>query len=728
MPGPPPQVMAMEERSNTMKRSISFVLTLLVLGAASLLPAAAQASVTKNETVYAILDPTGAVKSVYVSDWLHSDKAGATIQDRSDLRNIENVKGKEMPSRSGSILTWKLSGQDVYYRGTSSKALPLSIKVSYFLDGKPIKPSALSGKSGNIRVVIDVKNLATGTIGSGADRRVAHAPFIVVVGMNLPVAAFSDIQVKGGKLLSDGQNNIVAGLLLPGVISDLQSGSSAKGLDSLGFKNIIIGQSFEFSAAVKNFTLGPIMLAATPDMPDIWKGGATAKVNGLLNSLDQLAAASTQIRDGSAALAQGASQLHAGIKTASDGVKPLFAKNDQFSPLFTFIGNDDDVAAARELITELKPLSDSMPALLGFAGEALNSENQAAIKKAIMDARAVDVKDLVGSPLVGSLVSEDSLSAMAESMKTSDDLYRSIDDKKLAALADSGSRAGALLSAEADFIGKTAFLDDSAKLAALEAKLGSGTALSAEENQQLLSLLKAAAENRNAAAGMSSQQTAGLAAGVTELARTAPRIIEVKKAYNKNKVAFDLARTFLAVKGKNGSFRDQLAKLQSLQEDLRKIEPLIAKGDEFINSDAGKAVLENTPMDAAKAQRLAADINRMRPLIDLSETLLAPESVAEMRAVSAKLPELESGLDQLESGSSLLSEKLAELAAGTAKFDEEGIKKLVGAGKTAGGLILNLAQTQDDLAKLSLSYSTFSGAPAGAQTSLKYILRTEEIH
>jgi|GEM_PF-3257381 len=713
-----------------MKRILSLFGAIFAAAFAVLLPAAAQNAITKDETVYAILDPTGAVKNVFVSDWLHSDKAGVTIQDRSDLRNIENVKGRETPVRSGNRLTWKLTGQDIYYRGTTSKALPLAVKVSYFLDGKAVKPAALSGKSGTVKVIVDVRNLATGTIGSGADRRAAHAPFIVVVGMDLPVANFSDIQVKGGRLLSDGQNNIVAGLLLPGVLSDLESGSSAKALGDLGIKDIPVGQSFEFTAAVKNFSLGPIMLAATPDMPDIWKGGAAAKVNTLLKELDELGAASEQIRSGSAALAQGAAQLHDGIKTASDGVKPLFAKKDEFEPLLAFIDSDENIAAARELITELKPLSDSMPALLGFAGEALDSRNQAAVKKAVTDAKAVDVKDLIGSPLLGSLVSEDSLAAMAESMKSSDDLYRSLDDRKLQSLADSGSRAAVLIKAEASFIGQTSFIDNGAQLAALESKLGSGAALSAEENQQLLMLLKAASEEHSAAAsaGLDSTQTALLASAADELAKAAPRIIEVKKSYNKNKVAFDLARTFLAVKGKNGSFKDQLAKLQSLQEDLKQIEPLIAKADDFVSSDAGKAVLENTPLDSAKAERLADDINRMRPLIDLSEKLLTPDSVAEMRGTVAKLPELQSGLDQLESGSGLLSEKLAELAAGTARFDEEGIKKLVSAGKTAGGLVLNLAQSQDDLARLSLSYSSFSGAPEGAKTSLKYILRTEEIH
>jgi len=293
-----------------MKRTI--VSILIFAAALSAMAETAKPALSKDETVFAILDPTGKIESVYVSDWIHSERAGALIHDRSNLSNIENVKGKETPSRAGEELTWKLSGQDLYYRGKTAKALPLSVSVRYFLDGKAIQPAALAGKSGRVTVRVEVKNLAETLVGSGEKRHSVHAPLLVIVGADLPASIFSDIEIKNGKLLSDGQNNIVAGVLLPGLGSSLDTGEAAKSLAGLGIGSLPIGEAFEFSADVHGFRLGPIMLAATPDLPAIGKGEATAKLSGLMADLQKLGEASRQIREGSAALAAGAEQLHGG--------------------------------------------------------------------------------------------------------------------------------------------------------------------------------------------------------------------------------------------------------------------------------------------------------------------------------------------------------------------------------------------------------------------------------
>lgn len=702
--------------------------------AASAFAQAAKPALSKDETVFALLDPTGKIQTVYVSDWIHSEKAGALVHDRSSLSNIENVKGKEVPSRSGAELTWRLTGQDLYYRGTTTKPLPLSVSVQYFLDGKAIAPAALAGRSGRVRIRVEVRNLAEALVGTGENRRNVHAPLLVIVGADLPASVFSDIEIQNGKLLSDGQNNIVAGVLLPGLSASLNAGEAAKSLTSLGLASLPIGEAFEFSAEAHGFKLGPIMLAATPDMPAIGKGGVTAKLTGLMADLKALGDASRQIREGSAALASGAGQLHTGIKTASDGLAPLFAKKAQFQGALDFIGNDEDVAAARELLAEAETLSASAPALLEAASEALDPSTMAVLKKTMADAKGIDARALIGSPLIGSLVSEQSLAGMAESMKASDELYRGLDEKKLSAAAYLGKGAGALLSAEASFAQKTAFLDDGEKFAALEGKLDSGSPLNDEERGEFKALLAASKEERGAIAAVGSEGAtlASLAGATSDLSAAAPRILEAKRAYAKNRLAFELARSFLAIKGKNGSFKAQLAKLEALQKDMKTLEPLIAKGEGFLDSDAATVALGGPagarPLDVAKIKRLTADIERMPPLLALGKELMEPESVAELRGAATKLPELESGLGQLEGGSALLAEKLGELAKGTAQFDSDGIQRLVSAGTSAGAMALGLCQTADELSSAALDYRNFSGAPLGAATSLKFVLRTEEIH
>ena len=46
-------------------------------------------------------------------------------------------------------------GEDISYEGTSNQQLPVTTKVTYYLDGKEIKPEDLAGKSGKVKIRFD---------------------------------------------------------------------------------------------------------------------------------------------------------------------------------------------------------------------------------------------------------------------------------------------------------------------------------------------------------------------------------------------------------------------------------------------------------------------------------------------------------------------------------------------------------------------------------------------
>jgi putative membrane protein len=805
----------------------------------------AKASLSKDETVYAILDPSGAVKSLTVSDWVHSTQKGSEIRDRSDLSNIENVKGKEVPKRVGSELVWPLAGGDVYYRGTSTKSLPFAVKISYWLDDKRVEASGLAGKSGKVRIRIEVKNLAASKAAAPDSEKRVYAPLAVIVGTNLPGSVFSDIEIKGGNLISDGQNNIVAGVLLPGLLESIIAASSpqgAKGIEELpdSVKKLVPGDTLEITARVAKFSFGSFMVAASPSLPDFGDLDAIEKLQSALDGLKQLGEGSAAIRSGSAALADGAAQLRAAIAPAIAAAKPFFQNNASIESAKAFIGSDEDVAAARSMLAAGERLSTAGPEIKSMLSDLLNPATKAGIAKLLADAKAVDTKALLDAPLAGSVVSESNLAAMAESIRASDELYAGFDEAKLAALADfaegspalftalrsfdeaaSGyspeagaaiaSLAGAKLSfesasakasrlgsydaaaaataleasgrAQGDFIARTSFLDDSLAVSALQAKLGSGAELTKEERAALASLLGAASSGRaEAKAGVQAQATAakalvayadaaallprGLAAAKAseELqAKTLPalaaakeahgatkgavqaavktfnpkaiatistnvhKIGAAKKAYAKMKPTIKLANTFLAIKAGQGGFKKQMAALEDLQKDAAALGPLMDKATGLLESGALASVLG--PPDQAEAQlyALMGDIERLSKYFGLCKDFLSEKSVGQARALVAKMPELEAGIDQLDSGTSLLAEKLGELAAGTATFDDTGIKPLVGEVGGLGRMALGYLKATDAVAAVAKDYRIFSQAPAGAKTSLKYILRTEEI-
>lgn len=47
---------------------------------------------------------------------------------------------------------------DLYYRGTSNKTLPVSISIKYYLNDEEIAASDLAGKSGKVKIEIQMTN------------------------------------------------------------------------------------------------------------------------------------------------------------------------------------------------------------------------------------------------------------------------------------------------------------------------------------------------------------------------------------------------------------------------------------------------------------------------------------------------------------------------------------------------------------------------------------------
>ena len=51
-----------------------------------------------------------------------------TITDKSDLTDIENVKGDETFKQDGKTVKWNADGNDIYYQGKSDKELPVKME------------------------------------------------------------------------------------------------------------------------------------------------------------------------------------------------------------------------------------------------------------------------------------------------------------------------------------------------------------------------------------------------------------------------------------------------------------------------------------------------------------------------------------------------------------------------------------------------------------------------
>ena len=113
----------------------------------------------KEQTVYVNADENGNSQDVIVSNWLKNQGKEQELTDKTNLTDIQNVKGDEtFEQKSDGTIVWNTDGGDIYYQGKTQEELPVSVKLTYYLDGKEISAKDLAGKSGKLKIRIDYEN------------------------------------------------------------------------------------------------------------------------------------------------------------------------------------------------------------------------------------------------------------------------------------------------------------------------------------------------------------------------------------------------------------------------------------------------------------------------------------------------------------------------------------------------------------------------------------------
>ena len=260
----------------------------------------------KDESVYLISDANGNVNKTIVVDHLKNKDKKDTLEDASNLSDIENVKGKEKFTQSGDKLTWQAGGKDIYYQGTATAEPPVTQKVTYYLDGKEISPEELAGKSGKVKIRFDYTNTTSYTETVNGEKQTVSVPFAAVTGLVLG-DGFENIEVTNGKAEVSDSSSVVLGYALPGL------------KDSLGIKegdldgDVNIPEYMEMTADVENFSMPAAMTFVVNASDYVSTDGIdTSDLDDMINDLKD---ASTQLQDGSKTLAEGTDTLAAGLST-----------------------------------------------------------------------------------------------------------------------------------------------------------------------------------------------------------------------------------------------------------------------------------------------------------------------------------------------------------------------------------------------------------------------------
>ncbi len=270
----------------------------------------------KEETVYVVANADGSADNVIVSEWLKNKDGKATLEDVSDLKDIENVKGDETFTQNGDKVTWQADGKDIYYQGTTDRELPITQKITYFLDGKEMSPEEIAGKSGKVTVRFDyTNNEKTTEIVDGEEYEV-YVPFTVMTGMILP-EDYSNVEITNGKVISDGNRKIAVGMAMPGLKEslDIEDGD----LD----EDVEIPEYVEVTADVENFSLEMTMTIAMNDLLGGSDLSSSFDLSALEEDVNTLSDASGQLVDGTTELSKGLDTLAGSMKEFASGVGTL---------------------------------------------------------------------------------------------------------------------------------------------------------------------------------------------------------------------------------------------------------------------------------------------------------------------------------------------------------------------------------------------------------------------
>lgn len=319
--------------------------------------AAGNSNISKDETVYVLANADGSVQKIIVSDWIKNVLSSDKINDVTELKNTQNIKGDEEYVLGGdNSRVWDAQGKDIYYQGTIEKELPVDISVSYTLDGQTISPDELAGKSGKVTIRFDYRNKQYETVKINGKNETIYVPYLMLTGMILDNDSYSNITVSNGKIINDGSRTAVIGFALPGLAESLDIDQ-----DKLEIPSYV-----ELTADVNDFSLGMTITLATntlfnqvdPDNIDtlstlkdsmtklddamtklldgsseLYNGLSTLlnKSSELVSGIDQLADGASKLKDGANSLDHGAKQLSDGAVAVSEGLNTLSANNDRLN-------------------------------------------------------------------------------------------------------------------------------------------------------------------------------------------------------------------------------------------------------------------------------------------------------------------------------------------------------------------------------------------------------------
>lgn len=272
-------------------------------------------ALTKDETVYAKLKNNGDVKKVSVTEHLINNGSESNLTDLTTLTNIYNVNGNEKFTLNSNTISWaSKEGKDIYYQGTSNNTLPVSMKITYKLNGKEMTAKKMLGKKGNVEINIKYTNNDKHYM----NNETVYTPFVIGLTSTISSKYNSNINVTNGKVITTGTNNVIAAIAAPGLYESLNI-DQLKDLDTI-----------TISYKTTNFSLSSMYCVITPKILEDTDIANLNNLDDIYSKVDTLTNSAVDLVNGSKKLAEATNKAYNGSVTLKNAVDSsvITLKND----------------------------------------------------------------------------------------------------------------------------------------------------------------------------------------------------------------------------------------------------------------------------------------------------------------------------------------------------------------------------------------------------------------
>lgn len=736
----------------------------------------------KTETVYSVLNSDGSISDTIVSSWLHDEDGINNIKETLNLKDVKNIKSNEKPSKDGNTYTWNAKGNDVYYEGTATKQLPVSVKLRYELDGQEMSAKDIEGKSGHLKLTISFTNNYSEVKNINGKSIVIHPSYLAGGMLNMSTGNFTNVKCESGKIVNDGTNEMLAFANIPGLNETLKSAGLDKVNNQLG-----ISDDVTVEADVNNFDLGSIMVGMTNEIDLASELGEIGSVSELTDGIDQLIEADDQLIDGSKQLYDGTTQLKeqaAPLTGSSDQVRQLSSGaiqlNDGVKALQT--GISQYTAGASEIISTaqqglygisqgsgqlsyvinngieekpslkaiMKRMSDGLDQMDDMAGKV----NPDALQKAITDTNT-DLKNM--EEYLKDTQSE--LNTLTGTLTQASDAISGLNTLMQNGLQPAIKEANGKINSKNSEISNTQKEIDSYYASINgEISLIEGTIASLKEQANKLPEGSEKTDVLTTMSTLEGQLATLRSKSQTQLTQVTPFSDDDFKALQDIIGNVDSSVTKMSGALTNAStsvtkLSDYLGKTQStlndmseqlnetpvmdeksitemmtaMQGGITQLKDAVVGANQYIDK-IDKSLLgisNNSGQGVSNIKTYSSKLNKGQTgLVDGSASL--SKATGKLAGQSGTFNEMADGLDTLGKAFETLNDGAKQLYEGNEQFKSEGLDQLKEKVDLGVGELETLQSVMNEIKAMNKEYASYSGAPEGATVTSRYVFRTKE--